>query len=127
MTQGINPQTTVIQSTQNTDTAVKAQAGLLENAKVKAFEIRDTFVNSNESTKAKVNSSLAAGSVLGTVLTLFAATGRKYVVSNQEGAKKALRGQNLPLKILGGAVSLLSSAAIIALNMSKKQDNMEQK
>lgn len=126
MTQGINPQASAVQTAYGVNTDTNAQANLFENVKTKAIEIRDTFVNSDQDTKAKVNTSLAAGSVFGTILTLFATTGHKYSVSNQEGTKKVLRGQNLPLKILGAAISLFSGAAIAALNMSKKQDTVLQ-
>ena len=126
MTQGINAQMAAVQNTYSANTNAEAQGDFLKNAKAKAFELRDTFVNSSQDTKGKVNSALAATSALGTILTLFAASGKKIVANNQQGVKKTFRGQNLPLKILGVAVSLLSAAAVVALNMSKKQDTAVQ-
>ena len=121
-TQGINP------TNQYETTAPKNKAGkFIQQAKVKATELKDKFENSSPETKGKINAALAGSAAIGTVLTLFATSGKKVVVENlKNSAKNTFKKQNAPVKWLGAAISIISSATIAVLNIKFSNTNQKQ-
>ncbi len=115
-----------VQKQQVANTSENKVANFVNQAKVKALEIKDTFSKSDGNTKGKINSALAGVAALGTVSTLIGTTGKKVVVENlKESAKSTFKKQNAPLKWLGAVISILSTAAIALLNI--KFDNTKLK
>ena len=115
-----------VQKQQVANTSENKVVNFVNQAKVKALEIKDTFSKSDGNTKGKINSTLAGVAALGTVSTLIGTTGKKVVVENlKESTKSTFKKQNAPLKWLGAAVSILSTAAIALLNI--KFDNTKLK
>ena len=109
------------------NTSENKVANFVNQAKVKALEIKDTFSKSDGNTKGKINSALAGVAALGTVSTLIGTTGKKVVVENlKESTKSTFKKQNAPLKWLGAAVSILSTVAIAALNINFNNTKQKQ-
>lgn len=111
MVQSINFANT---STQVENTATK---NIFQKAKEVAVQYKDVFEKSDEPTKLKINTALAGGSILGSVLTLIGARGKEVSI---QGVKETFRKQNSLVKWIGALVSLVSSLAIVALNVNFK-------